>query len=283
MAVILKGADVAKAICKNVTDMIATINGYIPHLAIVRIGNNPADIAYENGARKRLTTLGIKVSSSVFDAEITHDDFIYSFSSINEDHNIDAILLLRPFPQQLDESSVQAVMNPEKDIDCFTSTNIAKVFSGDNSGYAPCTAEAAIRMLKYAKVPLAGKRIAVVGRSMVVGKPVAMMLLKENATVTICHTKTIDLSKVCRESDIIIAAAGKANLISSDYVSYGSIVIDVGINSDNDGKLCGDIVFNAVYEKASIITPVPGGVGSVTTSVLAEHVIRAAMRNNLKS
>ena len=281
MTVILKGSDVAKAICKGVADTIASLNGYIPHLSIVRIGDNPADIAYENGARKRLITLGIEVSSSVFDADITQDDFIHSFSTINKDQNVDAILLLRPFPQQLDESSIQAVMNPGKDIDCFTPINIAKVFLGDNSGYAPCTAEAVIRMLKYVKVPLSGKRVAIVGRSMVVGKPAAMMLLHENATVTICHTKSLDLSTICRESDIIVAAAGKANLISADHVSYGSIVIDVGINFDSDGKLCGDVVFNTVYEKTSIITPVPGGVGSVTTSILAEHVVRAAMQNNL--
>ena len=168
------------------------------------------------------------------------------------------------------------MIHPAKDMDCMSDVNIAKVFAGDETGYAPCTAEAVMKMLKFYGIDLKGKNTTVVGRSMVVGKPLSMMLLKENATVTICHTRTVDLPKICRSADILIAAAGKAKMITADMVGEGAVVADVGINVDEEGNLCGDVDFERAKKKASYISPVPRGVGSITTSVLAEHVIRAA-------
>ncbi|MCL2817725.1 MAG: bifunctional 5,10-methylene-tetrahydrofolate dehydrogenase/5,10-methylene-tetrahydrofolate cyclohydrolase [Clostridiales bacterium] len=283
MGIILNGSEVAAEVRKNVTKMIGSLNGYIPHLAIMRFGHNIDDISYENGAKKLLSSLGIKVSSYVFASDITTSEFMKTFTQVNADPDTDAILLLRPLPEQLDEAAIQKTLNPIKDVDCFTPTNMAKLFAGDKSGFVHCTAKAVMKTLKHAGISLVGKRVTVVGRSMVVGKPVSMMLIKENATVTVCHTQTADLQKICRKSDIIIAAAGKAGLISAECVSDGAIVIDVGINADDNGKLCGDVDFDAVVGKTSIITPVPNGIGSITTSVLAEHTVRAAVMNQANS
>ena len=166
-------------------------------------------------------------------------------------------------------------MDPAKDMDGISPTNIAKVFAGDDTGYAPCTAEAVIEVLKANQIPMAGKRAVVVGRSMIVGKPLSMLLLKENATVTVCHTKTADLKETCRNAQILVAAAGRAKMVNQEYVGKDAVVIDVGINVDEDGKLCGDVDFASISGSAAMATPVPGGVGAVTTAVLAKHLIRA--------
>ena len=168
------------------------------------------------------------------------------------------------------------MIDPAKDLDGISPENIARVFAGDETGFAPCTAEAVVRMLKSYEVPIEGKRAVIVGRSAVVGRPLAMLLLKEHATVTVCHTRTRDLERVCREAEILVAAAGKPRMIGAAHVREGAVAVDVGINVDENGKLCGDIDFEAVSEKASMATPVPGGVGAVTTAVLAEHLVRAA-------
>ena len=198
------------------------------------------------------------------------------FQAVNEDPSVHGILLFRPLPKHLDEEPLKAMINPLKDVDCMSPVNIAKVFSGDESGFAPCTAEAVMKLFEHYGVELSGKRVTVVGRSMVVGKPLAMLLLKANATVTVCHTRTKDLKEACRSAEILAAAAGKAKMITADMIADGAVVADVGINVDEDGALCGDVDFEAVSAKASLISPVPGGVGSVTSSVLASHVIRSA-------
>ena len=178
-------------------------------------------------------------------------------------------------PKHLDEKAIENRINPNKDLDGISPVNLAKVYAGDTTGFAPCTAEAVIEMLDFAGVDLTGKRVTVVGRSLVIGKPVTMLLMKKNSTVTVCHTKTVDMASVCRNAEIVVAAAGVAKMIDKSFISKDAIVIDVGINVDEDGNLCGDVNFDEVSELASILTPVPGGVGSVTTSVLAKHLMKA--------
>ncbi|MFQ9510331.1 MAG: bifunctional 5,10-methylenetetrahydrofolate dehydrogenase/5,10-methenyltetrahydrofolate cyclohydrolase, partial [Lachnospiraceae bacterium] len=182
---------------------------------------------------------------------------------------------LRPLPKHLDERAVEKMINPNKDVDGISPVNMAKLFAGDNSGFAPCTAQAVVEMLDFIDLPLAGKRVTIVGRSLVVGKPLALLLMKKDCTVTVCHTKTVDIPKTCQNAEIVVAAAGRAKMIDERFIAKGSIVIDVGINVDEDGRLCGDVDLASI-SNAAIATPVPGGVGTVTTSVLASHVIKAA-------
>lgn len=272
----LKGLPVANAINERITDAMKSWTGRVPHLAIIRVGEKPDDMSYERGATKKMEKVGFDCTSYKFPADIDNDTFQKEFDKINEDDNIDGILLLRPLPKHLDEQAVVNRINPNKDLDGISPVNMAKVYAGDETGFAPCTAEAVIEMLDYAGVDLKGKRVAVVGRSLVIGKPVAMLLMKKNATITVCHTKTIDMPGTCKNAEVIVAAAGVAKMIDSSYVADGAVVIDVGINVDEEGNLCGDVNFDDISGVASVATPVPGGVGSVTTSVLAKHLLAAA-------
>lgn len=273
---ILKGLPVANAINDRIADVMKSWTGRVPHLAIIRVGERPDDMSYERGATKKMEKVGFDCTSYTFPADIDNDTFQKEFDKINDDDNIDGILLLRPLPKHLDEQAVVNRINPNKDLDGISPVNMAKVYAGDETGFAPCTAEAVIEMLDYAGVDLKGKRVAVVGRSLVIGKPVAMLLMKKNATITVCHTKTIDMPGTCKNAEIIVAAAGVARMIDSSYVADGAVVIDVGINVDEEGNLCGDVNFDDISGVASVATPVPGGVGSVTTSVLAKHLLVAA-------
>lgn len=273
---ILKGLPVANAINDRIADVMKSWTGRVPHLAIIRVGERPDDMSYERGATKKMEKVGFDCTSYTFPADIDNDTFQKEFDKINDDDNIDGILLLRPLPKHLDEQAVVNRINPNKDLDGISPVNMAKVYAGDETGFAPCTAEAVIEMLDYAGVDLKGKRVAVVGRSLVIGKPVAMLLMKKNATITVCHTKTIDMPGTCKNAEIIVAAAGVARMIDSSYVADGAVVIDVGINVDEEGNLCGDVNFDDISGVASVATPVPGGVGSVTTSVLAKHLLAAA-------
>lgn len=273
---ILKGVPVANAISEKIIEEMKTWTGRKPQLAIVRVGERGDDLAYERGALKRMEKVGVDCTVFAFPAEIDNDSFQKKFDEINNSAEIDGILLLRPLPKQLDEQAVVNRIVPEKDLDGMSPVNLAKVFAGDESGFAPCTAEAVMEMLDYAGVDLKGKRAVVIGRSLVIGKPVAMLLMKRNATVTICHTKTVDMPKVCQNAQVLVAAAGAAKMVKADFIGEGAVVIDVGINVDEEGKLCGDVDFEAIGDKASLVTPVPGGVGSVTTSVLAKHLLKAA-------
>lgn len=249
-----------------------------PCLGIVRIGNRGDDLSYERGARKRCDAVGIETKVFEFDENISHEDFKSEFLRINEDSNIHGILLFRPMPKHIDENEIKVLINPDKDIDSMSSQNTVKIFEGDNSGFPPCTPQAVMEIFENNNIDLEGKNVVIVGRSMVVGKPLSMMLLKKNATVTICHTRTKNMQDVCKGAEILIVAAGRPKVITSDYVSEGTIVIDVGINVDSNGALCGDVDFENVEKIASQITPVPGGVGTVTTSVLAKHVIKACRK-----
>mgnify|MGYP000975878813 FL=1 len=274
---ILKGLPVANAINEKLMEQVKSIEGPLPHLAIIRVGERPDDCSYERGAVKKMDKVGVRCTTYTFDADIDNETFQAEFDKINENPDIDGILMLRPLPKQLDEKQIENKIDPGKDLDGISPLNLAKVYAGDESGYAPCTAEAVIEMLDYAGIDIKGKRVTVVGRSLVIGKPVSMLLMKRNATVTVCHTKTVDMAGTCKNAEILVAAAGSARMIKKDYVAEGAIVVDVGINVDEEGNLCGDVDFDAITDIAAIATPVPGGVGSVTTSVLAKHLVKAAM------
>ena len=274
---LLKGADVIAAMKQRMQKELEK-QPRTPKLTIIRVGERPDDLSYERGAKKRMQGIGIICESHVFPADISNEAFLKEFEIINTDSGVDGILVLRPLPAHLDEKRIEQMIDPAKDVDGISPINMAKVFAGDDSGFAPCTAQAVVEMLDFAGIELSGKRVAIIGRSLVVGKPLAMLLMKKNATVTVCHTKTVDMPTICREAEIVIAAAGRAKMIDQTYIGKDAIVIDVGINMDENNKLCGDVDLDSIKEVASIATPVPGGVGSVTTSVLAQHVVQAAMK-----
>lgn len=278
MSILMKGIDVANAMKEELIKEAELLkqDGITPCLAIIRAGRRGDDLSYERGAKKRMEAVGIECRVKELPRDITQEEFEKEFRKINDDPSVHGILMFRPLPKHLDEEPVRRMIHPVKDVDCMSDVNVAKVFAGDETGYAPCTAEAVIKMLKFYGIALKGKNTAVIGRSMVVGKPLSMMLLKEHATVTICHTRTVDLPEICKSADILVAAAGKAKMITADMVGEGAVVADVGINVAEEGNLCGDVDFEEAEKKVSYISPVPGGVGSITSSVLAEHVIRAA-------
>lgn len=276
--ILLKGAEVSAKIKEQVQEMLGHMDGRIPTAAIVRVGERPDDLSYERNAMKKIAAFGMEARSFVFPEEIPEEEFKREFIKINEDPDIDGILLLRPLPKQIDGRLPELLIRPEKDLDGISPINSAKVFAGEQDGFAPCTAEAVMEVLKAFEIPAEGKRAVVVGRSMVVGKPLSMLLLKENATVTVCHTRTRDLKAACREAEILAVAAGKAGVVDASYVSPGAVVIDVGIHVDENGKLCGDVKWDGLEERAAAATPVPGGVGAVTTAVLAKHLAQAALR-----
>lgn len=275
---ILKGAEVSAKIKEQAGQMLSKLGGNVPKLAIVRVGERPDDMSYERGATKKMESFGLRVESHVFPADISDGEFKEEFEKINRDEDVTGILLLRPLPKQIAEADIEKMIDPSKDLDGISPSNIAKVFAGDSTGYAPCTAEAVIEVLKANDISMAGKRVTIVGRSMVVGRPLSMLMLKENATVTICHTRTKDLPATCRGAEILVAAAGRAKMLDRQFVGQDAVVVDVGINVDENGKLCGDVDFESISQAASKATPVPGGVGAVTTAVLAKHLLQAACR-----
>lgn len=279
---LLKGAPVSAAIREWAAEEIKQLQGSVPKLAIIRVGEKPDDMSYERSAVKKMETFGLRVQTFVFPKDISDEEFKEAFQKINKDPDVTGILLLRPLPEQIKEKEIEAMIDPRKDLDGISPVNIAKVFSGDPSGFAPCTAEAVIEILKANNISIEGKRAAVIGRSMVIGKPLSMLLLKENATVTICHTRTKELPEICRQAEILVAAAGKAGMVEESWVSDGAVVIDVGINVDENGKLCGDVDQASMESRNLLLTPVPGGVGAVTTAVLAKHLIQAARSNVLQ-
>jgi len=272
----LKGAAVSAKIKEQVEELLSSLKGRTPKLAIVRVGERPDDLSYERGALKKMESFGLKGESFAFSQDITDEAFKKEFAKINDDPDIDGILLLRPLPKQIKEKDIEHMIHPEKDLDGISPENIAKVFAGDDTGFAPCTAEAVVEVLKANDIPLTGKRVTIMGRSMVVGRPLSMLMLKENATVTICHTRTEDLKETCKNAQILVAAAGQARMVDASYVGKDAVVVDVGINVDENGKLCGDVDFDSLEGTALMATPVPGGVGAVTTAVLARHLVLAA-------
>ena len=279
MADLLKGADVVKALGDRMAGDIELLNGkgISPTLAILRVGERPDDISYEKNATKRCGTVGVGVRSIVLPPDVTQDALIKEIEALNDDDGVHGVLIFRPLPKHLDETAVCAALKPEKDVDGITEGSLAGVFTGSGKGFAPCTAQACMEILDFYGVDCKGKRAVVVGRSLVVGKPAALMLMGKHATVTVCHTRTTDVPSVTRGADILVVAAGRMESLTKEYFSPGQTVIDVGINwNEEKGKLCGDVRFEDAEPIVAAITPVPGGVGTVTTSVLVSHVVEAA-------
>ena len=255
-----------------------TFTAVTPTLAVVRVGEREDDLSYERGVMTRCGKVGVAVRQFVLPADATQEQLLRVLDEVNTDDSIHGCLLFRPLPKQFDDRTVRAALRPEKDIDGITDGSLAGVFTNTDLGYAPCTAQACMEILKYYNVPLSGKRAVVVGRSLVVGKPAAMMLDRENATVTLCNSRTRNLPEVCRQADIVVVAMGKMAAVGADCLRAGQTVVDVGIHVNEEGKLCGDVQFDAAEPVVDAITPVPGGVGTVTTSVLVGHVVQAACK-----
>ena len=278
MAEILKGAPAATAITEDLILRTQALKARSvePCLAILRVGERVDDMSYESTALKRCEKVGIRTVCVTLPESCTQAELIAAIDGINRDSSIHGCLMFRPLPRHLDELAACDALLQEKDIDCMTPRCMAAVYSGKGKGFAPCTAQACIELLDYYGIPLSGKNIAVIGRSTVIGKPVSMLLQNRNATVTVCHTKTVDTDAICRRADILVVAAGKAGVVDGRYTNPDQIVIDVGVNAAPGGGICGDVLFDTVASKVRAISPVPGGVGSVTTAVLCKHTIEAA-------
>ncbi|MCD7887748.1 MAG: bifunctional 5,10-methylenetetrahydrofolate dehydrogenase/5,10-methenyltetrahydrofolate cyclohydrolase [Clostridiales bacterium] len=282
MATILKGAPVAAALNRRTQALCEELNtrGIVPTLAVVRVGAREDDLSYERGVVKRCESLGVAVQKFVLDAQATQEELLAVIDKINRDTALHGCLLFRPLPSQMDDRQVRAALAPEKDVDGVTDLSLAGVFTNAPVGFPPCTAQACAEILDFYGIDLSGKRVTVVGRSLVVGKPAAMLLDKRNATVTMCNSRTRDLPNLCREADVVVVAMGKMGAIGGDCLRPGQVVVDVGIHVDADGKLRGDVRFDQAEPVVGAITPVPGGVGAVTTSVLVSHVVQAASISN---
>ena len=291
MAKLLLGKEVTDALNGKLMERTAALRekGIVPTLAIVRCGANPSDLSYEKGATKRAELVGVAVKKYELPEDVTKEALLATIDEINADAAIHGVLMFRPLPKHLkgDQNEICNRLDPKKDVDCMTDLSNAGVFEGRTDlGYAPCTPEACMEILDYYGIDCKGKTAVVIGRSLVVGTPAAMMLMGKNATVTVCHTKTVNTAEICRNADIIVSAAGVLNSLTKDYVRPGQVVVDVSINWDENkinakggkGGIAGDAKFDEVEPIVEAITPVPGGVGSVTTSVLMKHVVEAAER-----
>lgn len=277
-----RGMPAVKAMAEEFKSRVAASKerGVYPKLAVVRAGEREDDIAYEKGIMKRFGTVEAEVEVIKLPIDIDEESFEETIRRLNEDEKVHGILVFRPLPKQLDDNRLKEIIRPDKDVDSISMANAAKVFAGDKTGYAPCTAQAVMELLEHNKIDLTGKKVAIVGRSLVVGKPLAMLMLGRNATVTVCHTRTKNIAEECKRADILVACAGSAKMIKRDFTNPDQIVVDVGINFV-DGAMCGDVDYDDVAEHVAAITPVPGGVGTVTTSVLLKHTLESAERRDI--
>ena len=282
MAQILLGKEVTASLNEEIEEKVKKLKEHqvMPKLGIIRIGEKQDDIAYERNAVKRCEKLSVAYEKFLLPEDVTEEMVIDTIQKLNKAEDIHGVLIFRPLPSHLDEEKILNTLAVEKDVDGITNLSMAGIFAGKEMGYAPCTASACIRILDHYGIDCTGKKVVVIGRSLVVGKPAAMMLIKKNATVTVCHTRTVDVPSVVKEADIVVVAAGKAGVIDGSYLREGQIVIDVGINVNEEGKLCGDVNFEEAEKIVEAITPVPRGVGGVTTSILLEHVVDAAIAQN---
>lgn len=280
MSIRLTGKEVALSIYKRtsaLSERVRREKGRPPVLAIVRVGEKGADLAYERGVRKNAQKAGVEVKTTALREDVQEEKLKSTIISLNKDGGTDGILLFLPLPKRFDEAGIVNLISPEKDVDGATDASRLSVYTGSGSGFAPCTPQAVVEMMHYYKIPIRGKRAVIVGRSLVVGKPLAMLLLKENATVTVCHTRTEDLPSVTQEADLLVSAAGHIGTIGREHVRKEQCVFDVGINMTPEGKMTGDVLYDEVSPLVHAITPVPGGVGAVTTSVLMLHTAEAAL------
>lgn len=282
---LLKGKEVAEAITQKTRAQAEALKaaGVLPTLAIVRAGENPSDLSYERGAEKRAEKAGIRVRKYIYEETVSQEELTGEIKRLNEDASIHGVLIFRPLPAHIDDEAIRGALAPEKDVDGITDGSLCGIFTGTHTGFAPCTARACMEILSHYNIDLTGKKTAVLGRSLVIGKPAAMMAMEKNATVTVCHSKTgkEKMKAICKESDILIAAMGRAGMIDESYIRQGQVVLDVGINVNEAGKLCGDVDADSAGA-AGFLTPVPGGVGAVTTAVLMQQTAEAAERQNGK-
>lgn len=273
---IISGKEVSEAVKLRVADEVKELkaNGIEPCLAVILVGDDPASRVYVNNKKKACEFCGIRSLEYVLPAETTQEELVSLIEKLNEDKAVNGILCQLPLPKHLDEKTILNLIRPEKDVDAFHPENVGHIMIGDFN-FLPCTPAGIMEMLRYENIDLDGKNCVVIGRSNIVGKPMAMLMLKENATVTICHSRTKNLKEVVAGADVIVAAVGRPNFVTADMVREGAVIIDVGINRMADGKLCGDVDFEACKEKASYITPVPGGVGPMTIATLMQNTITA--------
>ena len=276
----LGGKEVADKIVEEIKVKVEELKGkgIDPKLAILRVGAREDDLAYERGVLKRFESAGVEVEVTALDADISQEELDKTFDGINNDPKVHGILVFRPLPKGLSDEHMRRTIDPGKDSDFMDIRNMENVLAGVPDCAAPCTAEAVMALIKHYNIETRGKKVTVVGRSLVIGKPAALLLTTANATVTVCHTKTVDIEAECRNADIIVACCGVAKMITDKFVKPGQIVIDVGMNVDEEGRLCGDVDYEKVSEIADAITPVPGGVGSITTAILLRHVVDNAGR-----
>ena len=284
MARQLLGKEVNASLNERIKQEVTALQekGIFPKLAIVRVGEKESDISYEKGATKRCETLGVVCEKYVLPEDVAEEELLKVIDALNEDVSVHGVLLFRPLPKHLNEDRIINALDPQKDVDGITDGSLAGVFAGKELGFAPCTAQACMEILDHYGMDCTGKKAVVIGRSLVVGRPAAMMLMHKNATVTICHTRTTDMEQIVREADIVVVAAGKPGVVGATYFTSGQTVLDVGIHVNAEGKLCGDVNYEEAEGVVEAITPVPGGVGAVTTSVLVSHVVEAAKRQNKK-
>ena len=287
MAKQLLGKEVNEALVAALQARTAALaeKGVKATLGIIRLGENPSDLSYEKGATKRAEEVGVAVKNYILPEDASKEDVLKVIDEVNADASVHGVLMFRPLPKHLKDAQDEICnrLDPKKDVDSMTHMSNAGVFEGQDLGYAPCTPAACMEILDHYGIDCKGKKAVVIGRSLVVGKPAAMMLMAKNATVTMCHTRTVDPAAICREADIIISAAGVLKSLTKDFVREGQVVIDVSMNWDAEkitakgkGGMCGDAIFDEVEPIVEAITPVPGGVGAVTTSVLMKHVVEAA-------
>ena len=276
----LGGKEVADKIVEEIKVKVEELKGkgVNPKLAILRVGAREDDLAYERGVLKRFETAGVDVEVTALDAGVSQEELDKTFDGINNDPEVHGILVFRPLPKPLSDEHMRRTIDPGKDSDFMDIRNMENVLAGVPDCAAPCTAEAVMALIKHYQIETKGKKVTVVGRSLVIGKPVALLLTTANATVTVCHTKTADIEAECRNADIIVACCGVAKMITDKFVKSGQTVIDVGMNVDEEGRLCGDVDYEKVSEIADAVTPVPGGVGSITTAILLRHVVDNAGR-----
>ena len=273
-AIVMDGKALAAKIKGEVAEQVAAME-HKPGLAVILVGNNQASRVYVNGKKKDCGECGIYSQEYTLPEETTQQELLELIEQLNAQEDIDGILVQLPQPRHLDEKEVLLAIRPDKDVDCFHPFNVGRMMIGEE-GFKPCTPAGVMRMLEEYGIDPAGKRCVIVGRSNIVGKPQAMLMVQKNATVTICHTKTADLKAECLNADILVAAAGRVNLITGDMVKEGAVVVDVAMNRNEEGKLCGDVAYNDCAVKASYITPVPGGVGPLTRAMLMENTLLAA-------
>lgn len=278
---LISGKEVSEAVKLRVAEEVKALkaNGIEPCLAVILVGDDPASRVYVNNKKKACEFCGIRSLEYVLPAETTEEELIGLVEKLNNDKSVNGILCQLPLPKHLDEKKVLNLIKPEKDVDAFHPENVGHIMIGDFN-FLPCTPAGIMEMFRFENIDLDGKNCVVIGRSNIVGKPMAMLMLKENATVTICHSRTKNLKEVVAGADIIVAAVGRPNFVTADMVKDGAVIIDVGINRMDDGKLCGDVDFEACKEKASYITPVPGGVGPMTIATLMQNTITATKIQN---